>query len=127
MSDQILIDDQRFQHKKFPCDLGDENSRLLASQISGSWGAMGVISEDDEEFNASLPENWICYNISAVCKIVGGEVPLDLARKIFLEADANQDRKWNIDEFMFAVHQLVHENKKQKGVILDFFDLSYDL
>lgn len=42
-------------------------------------------------------------------------LPPDIARDIWNRSDANHDRRWNIDEYANAIHEIMIETGKQEG------------
>lgn len=45
-------------------------------------------------------------------------LPPDIARDIWNRSDANHDRRWNIDEYANAIHEIMIETGKQEGMFL---------
>jgi hypothetical protein len=54
-------------------------------------------------------------DIKAVCKDF--DLPMDLIKKIFWRADTNRDNRWNIDEFIPAMHRIIHEIDERDGML----------
>lgn len=80
-----------------------------------------MLTADEEKyttmFNAGKKPNSEVMDradIEAICKDF--DLPQDLIKRIFLRADKNKDHRWNIDEFIPAMHRVMHEIEKRDGM-----------
>ena len=93
--------EKRFKSDGIPARTPEETQKYYA---------MFENSKSTEKPIMSRREVW------AACKDF--DLPSDLVKRIFLDADLNKDQKWNVDEFAHAMHEIMFEVKKREGMIV---------
>jgi Ca2+-binding EF-hand superfamily protein len=80
-----------------------------------------MMTEDEQKYTTMFyagkspdSEVMVRSEVEALCKDF--ELPKDLIKKIFVRADKNKDSSWNIDEFISAMHRVMHEVEKRDGM-----------
>lgn len=79
------------------------------------------LTEDEQKYTAifyagKIPDSDVIATseVRAICKKF--DLPDELLRKIFVRADTNRDKRWDIDEFIPAMHEVMHEVDKREGI-----------